>query len=510
MRNELMSGQIPENDRLTPSLLEPQSRGGEVADGGFFFQDHIILAHIPEWMSQESFTAFVKEAIGDFEAKFYVPGYGFAKDFIEVKNHTLKPAEFWEEIRRFQQIATGSPSTYRRFILVSAGSSEGLNPILNGLRRVQGSQDVYEEQDVVRNNSVQEYIRLVESSDHTQQDALFLLNYVTVETDWNAVKLDGEAIFKERLVKFLKDYEDLPAKILIDIYNHLSAFVRKNINRSISRKELEVVLREKIPTNQKPDNRSIRLYTAISPQDSPSNPGLRFDWSQFSGGETRAIAPPEKWEQLLVELQDTRTWIENYRNTKRIRLQGNRRLPACLVIGSVFSAVRGYVIEMEYREEIWKTDSHATAETPEYSLTHKMLPNKDTALIVSISICRNISSEVKANLKQLGLMDTPFLDIQGEQAITSPEQVNRVVKDIKNLIVQNLQLTKGKVIHLFYAGPAHLALFLGHRLDATAPVICYGWTGKGQYSRTCQLFVQSNHIEMVGAGASIPSLQISE
>lgn len=501
-----MSGQVPENNRLTPSLLEPQSRGGEVADGGFSFQDHIILTYIPEWISQEGFTAFVKEAIGDFEAKFYVPGYGFAKDFIEVKNHMLKPAEFWEEIRRFQQIAIGSPSTYRHFILVSAGSSEGLNPLLNGLRRVQGSQDFYEEQDVVRNNSTQEYIRLVENSGHTEQDARFLLNYVTVETEWNAIKLNGEAIFKERLVKFLKDYEDLSARILTDIYNHLSAFVRKNVNRSISRKDLEIILQEKIPTNQKPVNRSIRLYTAITPEDSQSHLGLRFDWSQFSGGETRAIAPPEKWKRLLAELQDTRTWIENYRNSKRIRLQGNRRLPACLVIGSVFSAVRGYAIEMEYREEIWKTDSYATAETPEYSLAHKMLPNKDTALIVSISVCRNISSEVKANLKHLGLMDTPFLDIQGEQAITSPEQVNRVVKDIKNLIIQNLQLTKGKVIHLFYAGPAHLALFLGHRLDATAPVICYGWTGEGQYSRTCQLFIQSNHIAMATAGASISSL----
>ncbi|AUB42972.1 hypothetical protein COO91_09126 (plasmid) [Nostoc flagelliforme CCNUN1] len=40
--------------------------------------------------------------------------------------------------------------------------------------------------------------------------------------------------------------------------------------------------------------------------------------------------------------------------------------------------------------------------------------------------------------------------------------------------------------------PAHLALFLGHRLDATAPIICYGWAENRQYSRTCRLFADTS------------------
>ncbi|WP_225912720.1 SAVED domain-containing protein [Nostoc flagelliforme] len=410
---------MTESNRLTPSLLEPQSRGGDIAEGGFSFQDHVILARIPEWLAQEGFTAMVKEATGDVETKFFVPAQGFAKDLIEVKDHTLQPAEFWKEVKRFQQIDAGSPGTYRSFILIGAGASKELHPLLNGLQRVQGSQDFYDEQDAVRSNSIQDYIHLVESKGGTQQDALFLLKKVTVETDWNTAKFQGEAVFKQMLVDHLEEYGDLSGRTLDDIYNHLSTFIRKNRNRAISRKELETKLQEKIPTNQRPALRPISMYTATTPEDKPLHPGVRFDWTCFSGGETRAFAPPEQWDQLLIDLQNTRTWIENYRNNKRILLLGNRRLPTCLVIGSVFSAVRGYAIEMEYRGQIWTTNDHPTSETPAYPLTHQLLGEKGDKLVVSISIYRNILTDVQANLEKFGLSDAPLLDIQGEQPVTS-------------------------------------------------------------------------------------------
>lgn len=479
---------MTEDDRLTPSLLEPQSRGGDIAEGGFSFQDHIILARIPVWLAREGFTAMVKESIGDVEAKFFVPSRGFVKDLIEVKDHVLQPSEFWSEVKRFQKIDAGSPETYRSFTLIGTGASKELQPLINGLNRVRGSQDFYEERDGVKSNSTQEYARLIQSKGRTEQDALFILEKVIVETDWNTAKTYGEAVFKQSLADHLEEYGDLSAKTIDNIYNHLATFVRHKKNRTITRKELEKELREKIPSHQQPAHRSILIYTAISPEDNPTHPGLRFDWTPFSGGETRASAPSEQWDRLLIELQDARTWIENYRNTKCIRLLGNRRVSACLAIGSVFSVVRGYAIEMEYRSEIWATNSHPTAETPAYPLAYQTLGDKGDRLVVSIGIHRNILSEVRANLERFGLSDAPLLDVRGEHPITSPEQANVVVGNVKKIVVQNLLSAGSRTIHLFYGGPAHLALFLGHRLDATAPIVCYGWVGGSQYSRTCQLF----------------------
>ncbi|MBN4003605.1 SAVED domain-containing protein [Nostoc sp. LPT] len=483
-----MRKRTTKGNHLTPSLLEPQSRGGDIAEGGFSFQDNVILARIPIWLAQDGFTAMVKEATSDVEAKFFVPGYGFVKDLIEVKDHVLQPTEFWNEIKRFQQIDAGSPKTYRRFTLVGAGVSKELHPLLNGLQRVQGSQDFYDEHDTVIHNSVQEYVDLVKKKGGTQKDALFLIDKVTVEIHWNTAKYDGEAVFNKKLIEYLNEYVDLSGRIIIDIYNNMSTFIRKNKNRTIFRRELENKLQEKIPTSQKPPFRSISIYTATTPQDDPLHPGLRFDWECFSGGETRVMPAPDQWDKLLIDLQNTRTWIENYRNTKRILLLGNRRLSACLAIGSVFSAVRGYVIEMDYRGENLATNSHPNTETPAYPLASNLIEGEGKSIVVSVSIHSNNLIDVQHNLAKFGLSDAPLLEIQGEQPIISVEQANWIVGNLKKQLVWHLQSTNCQEIHLFLTSPAYLALFLGHRLDATAPIICYGWGENRQYYQTCRLF----------------------
>lgn len=479
---------MTDSDRLTPSLLEPQSRGGDIAEGGFSFQEQVTLARIPVWLSQESFTAMLREGIGDVEAKFFVPDRGFTKELLEVKDHVLQPSKFWSEIRRFQQIDTGSSNIYRWFILVATGISKDLEPLVNGLRRVRSPQDFYEENSTIQENSFQVYVQIIKRIGGTDKDAIFIFNKVIIEVDWNTAKPHGEAIFKQSFVDHLPEYEDLSLKTLDNIYNHIGIFIRQRKNQNITRKDLETKLRDKIPSHQQQPFRSILIYTAIAPEDNPKYPGIRFDWTPFSGGETRVLALAQQWNQLLIELQDTRSWIENYRNTKRIRLAGNRRLVACLVIGSVFSAVRGYVIEMEYREQIWATDAHSTHETPPYPLNYQIVGETGTCLVVSVGICRDIIPEVESNLEKHGLASMPQLHIRGELPITSPQQANIAVVNIKKLIVKNLVRTGGKKIHLFVAGPAHLALFLGHRLDATAPVTCYAWVCSGQYSKTFQLF----------------------
>lgn len=478
---------MTESDHLTPSLLEPQSRGGDIAEGGFSFQDHIILARIPHWLAQDGFTAMLRENIGDVEAKFFVPEQGFVAELLEVKVYSLQPSHFWKEIKRFKEIDTGSPNTYRVFILVSTGISKDLEPLVNGLRRVRNPKDFYEQNSLVYANSLKDYIQLVKKSGGSEEDANFLLKKVEIEFDWSTAKLQGEALFKQSFTECLQEYNDLSIKTLDNIYNNLGIFLRQKRNEIITRKDLENKLREKIPSNQLPDLRSILIYTATDNAENPTHPGLRFDWAEFYGGETRQIAQTETWNELVIKLQKTRNWIENHRNTKRIKLLGNRRLPACLALGSVFSAVRGYAIEMEYRSQIWATDSHATSETPAYPWINQTTGDMGDRLVVIISILRDIRSNVEKNLAKYELEGMPQLHIHGHEPIISPEHTNVATKGIKDLILENLRCTGSKEIHLFVAGPAPLALFLGHRLDATAPVICYGWSNE-QYTRTCPLF----------------------
>lgn len=60
-------------------------------------------------------------------------------------------------------------------------------------------------------------------------------------------------------------------------------------------------------------------------------------------------------------------------------------------------------------------------------------------------------------------------------------------RKLKELISQVLLDGKFTKIDLFFAGPSHVALFLGHRLNATAPIQCYEWVGSAKYVPTCLL-----------------------
>jgi hypothetical protein len=83
----------------------------------------------------------------------------------------------------------------------------------------------------------------------------------------------------------------------------------------------------------------------------------------------------------------------------------------------------------------------------------------------------------------------PSLHLKGQDPIVSPEQANLAVRDIKERLSNALHRTGAQQIDLFFAGPAFLALFLGHRLNATAPTQCYEHIETGHYVPTCRLWL---------------------
>jgi hypothetical protein len=477
------------NDSPRPSLLEPEARGGDTAEGGFSFQENVILAQVPGWLAQDGFTAMIREAVGDAEAKFFVPGRGFVIEYVEVKNHALTPAEFWNEVKRFQTLDAGSPGTYRWFTLASAGLSKELRPLVNGLRRVRDPYGFYADGSALKDNSFDDYVHVVKKLGHTEQAARFLFEKVLIDADLGTAQSHGEALFRQALIDHLPEYQDLPNRTLTDIFTNLSTFIRSRRNQPISRIEMENKLREKIAPDQLPPLRSISICTSIQTENDDYVPGLRFAWVPFFGGETRDFPPTEAWNQrLLGELRETREWILQYRQVRRIKLSGNRRLSTSLAIGSVFSAVAGFSIEMNYRGEPWATDAHPTSDPPAYPLICQTIGDSGKHLIVSIGILRNIAAEVESDLERHELTGIPILHIKGEHSIVSPQHTNVAVRAIKDSISETLAHTGSKQIHLFFAGPAHLALFLGHRLNATAPIQCYERVSIGRYVPTCLLF----------------------
>ncbi len=332
---------------------------------------------------------------------------------------------------------------------------------------------------------------MVRQQGRTDEDAAFLFQRVLLQDDLSLNRAHGKAVFKQALNDYLPYHQDLPDRILEDITTRLGTFVQSRRNQVMTRKELEAQLHEPVPADRRPVPSPIRLFTAKD-DAMPDNRIIYFAWAPFFGGETRDIPypAPEVWNERLVgELQATKAWILKHRDLRRVRLDGARRLSPAVAVGFVFSAVSGFAIDLVHRRDVWPTDVFASPDTPAYPLTicgsFDQISGK--RLVVTVGILRDIVADVAVDLSRLGLNALPTLHIHGTQGIQSPEQLDRIVREVKGHISQALRTTGARTIDLFLAGPAPLAVALGHRLNATASIQCYEQVNSGQYVRTCFL-----------------------
>lgn len=476
------------NGNSVPSLFERESRGGDNAERGFSFQEQVVLANIPMWLAYEGFSQIIREAMGDTEAQFFVPGYGTQTELIEAKNHSLRPSEFWDEIERFQGIDKGSNGEYRWFTLVSSGISKDLSPLVNGLRRIRLPYDFYVDGSAIRDNSFRDYVAVIKNLGRSEQDAQFLFEKVLIKPEWGLAQNDGEALFRQAVAEHLPEYENVSQRGVHNMYLDVGVLVKKRRGEPITRLELENALRRSVPTQQLPPLRPIHIHTMSNEEDRPEPYSLRFEWQEFFGGSQRQFPSPDQWNQVLVDgLIEMRRWITHNRNTRHIYLAGSRRLPAAFAIGTVFAAVAGFSITMNHRGQLWQTDAEVPADTPVYPFTIERKAGTTSDLVVAIGIVRDVIPEVETAVNVLQLEQAHRIYFKGTYPIRSSAEARIAVRDMKDILSKALSETNCQQIHLFYAGPSHLAMLLGHRLNATAPIQCYQRVSPNEYVQTCKL-----------------------
>ena len=321
-------------DKITPSLLEPESRGGGIAEEGFTVQDKFILSRIPSWLSFEGFTSMIRESIGDCEAKFFTPEYGYQIELCEVKSYQLSPSEFWSEINRFHEIDTGSPNTYRWFTLVSAGVSDGIKPLINGLRRIRNPYAFYERQSGVIANSFNDYVEIVKKLGHDENMAKFLFNKVMIENIDNSASSSSESSFIKSLIDNFPQYNDLTHISLKNCHLHVADLVKDKKNRPITRNELEYMIDSNLSVQSSLCQKPVLIYTSNNEENASLTKQLEFDLEEFWGGNERVYPSSEEWNNTVVlKLIETKKWLLQHRGSRRIHLTGNRRLSTSLAFG---------------------------------------------------------------------------------------------------------------------------------------------------------------------------------
>lgn len=472
-------------DNKTPSLLEPESRGGDNAARGFEFQDHFLVSQIPRWLAMDGFVSVLHEAVSDIEVKIYSPISGENIEMIEAKNYRLTPSVFWGEIDRFYAVDQGSPNTFHWFRIVAPDISEEIAPLQNGLRRLRSPYGFYPKDSNLLHNSFADFTRLVLAANKPSAYANFLFHRVLIDTGYGMAQEHGEALFRQNLGECLPEYLHLPYSVVTTIYRDLLPLVSQR-NTPIRRGTLEDAIRSSIPDEHLRPSAPVRLHTLYQDDDDEERKDLVVDWRTFFGGTTRTYPEPEVWNLGVVDqLTEIKKFILAHRNTRQLRVSGSRRLSSALALGAVFSATSGFSISLEHRDGMWwHTDDHAGTED-NVPLFIERPRRQGEQLIVSLGIPQNIRASVEKYAYNQDAGNLPLLNIHFAQPVENSRQANAIVAQVKASIREALTQTHATQIHLFCAVPSFIALLIGHRLNATALVQCYEFIGADNYVPTC-------------------------
>lgn len=469
------------------SLMAPEARGGDVAEGGFRSQDHLTIARIPGWLAEDGFTGMIREAHGDAEASFHVPGTGLTREFVEYKDYEIQPANLREEVARFRRMAEKTGKAYRRFVLSSRGHSPQLRPMHAALQRVRGALPFYADVPAVADASYADYKTAASKVDLDGDAAQFLFERVVLEPEAPAAETLAAALFDEAMRREFPSTADASGRQMVLARQALADLVVSHKAKPVSRTQILDAIACGLP-----DIASVllaaplRLHTFINAAENREPGSIPMNWTAFFGGDARQYPPPAKWDhQVIGDLAAFRDWVIASGRTRSIVLSGNRRLSASVAIGRVLSAVAGFRVTLQYRGEKWRTDSYAPSNEETYPWHEEYQPGEVSGgeLTVGIGILNDVQQAVSAHLDCIQAR-TARLFLFSAVPLTSDAHANEAVNLAKAAIQRALQRSGARRISLFLASPAHFALFLGHRLNATAPVTCHE-RGDGNYVATC-------------------------
>lgn len=467
------------------SLLAPQATGGDIAEGGFQYQTNWIIACIPKWLAQDGFTEMIREALGDVEAKFFVPGTGIRREFIEYKNHNLQPSKFWEEVENFWEKDLQVPNSYLRFVLVCTSVSDQLKPVINALHRVRDAFPFYDGAMEIQHTSYNQFVEVVTKRNKPKELADFIFSKVDFNIDRTDAEDRNRELFRETLLGHFPVFANFPVNVSNLAYLHLSELIRSRKNQPIYRHELEDAIWKEVEEKDKPKH-YIRIHT-LHDENADRGPAgcLQFDWKIVFGGPNRNFPPTEVWKgKVNNELHATKEWLVVTNSTRRIRLSGHRRLSASIAIGATFSSVSGFTIGIETKDGIWWTNSHAKEDTPDYHWHQSINGESNGEIAVGISILKDTANADVERYLKTKHFNGKRLYLYSNAALQSDAQTNVAVQKAKLIIQKLTSRTQSKKIHLFFAGPAQFALFLGHRLNTLGEIQCYEWLSPEKYVPT--------------------------
>lgn len=463
---------------MTVSLLESESTGGAVARGGFEYQDAFVLQHIPLWLSQSAFSHIVSEAVGDVEVCYHRPGGGVIHVFHESKNHQLTASAFWEEIARFKAVHDASPTEFPRFVLVCGGFNAVTSPLVAKLERLRGVGSAFEAGSPILATGRQEVIAWVVKIGQSADMAEFVLDHVDFMT---YAAEHADAAFAGEVARYLRSV-DMTSTQVSTLRDRCKRVVAQSSSGPVYRRDLEAALVEASSDHAvawlaTPSRVRLELE-AFPPED------LGLVIGGFNGAD-RGKRSGSEWNALADASAEIGGFLKTSRERRCVALDAKQRMSVACLLGYAFSATRGFVLQIEHNEQVYRTDNHERATGPFFD--EQVLPGEASATegVVCVGFPTPIGQDFNLVAEQ-SLNGAPCLALSSTQVLTGMATLNLAVAEAKAAMVRFRSERKLERIHLFIKAPSAFAMCLGHRLNGVGAVQLYDWVD-GRYVATARL-----------------------
>ncbi len=170
-------------------------------------------------------------------------------------------------------------------------------------------------------------------------------------------------------------------------------------------------------------------------------------------------------EQLLAPLDRTARWLRS-QTVSRVALSGSYRLTTAMVLGWSFRAAIGFELEIPTRDGAWATDDRPSPDLRQtWQISEPMALHGDQ-LIVSVGVLRDPAADLE---QTTGISAHSALALYLGEPINSAKGAQAAASAIKRSVDSVVVRLRPRAIKLYFAGPAALAVALGHRWNAMPP-----------------------------------------
>jgi hypothetical protein len=480
------------------TLISPQSMGGIHGGEGYTFQDRYIVCHIPIWISDDKFVKLMPEGTGDVDVVF-AEGRKHFYDHIQVKDHPVNNSGFVDVVKTFADFETATGKTYRKFILTCPSVSRDIKSLNIRLSR-------YRE---FRNNMFDVSTKKALQSTKTELKNVFkrlgILKYFEfvlekVFLEVNSFDFHNNNVCKRQFAAALTEHPKYKQKflnILGAAYAHLITEVLAHRGKVLQKNRIQEMINESIAGRKNIfKSTSIHVHNWEIAKYEPK-PNINIDWTKHFDRQTRRVPDKVKWDtDLIPELVNIRKNLAAKTVNRNIVFRGKCALSTSIAVGAIFPEIGNWTFELQQppQTDPWRSDAQKIGD---YKLSlnevspHSGILKTGSEIALVFSITGRAIPDVTDYFASNSIPIKKIISIEPENtpgniSIQNDSEAVSLASAAKDVIKQMISKYKATKTHLFYFGPAGLAVFLGQKLTSLGAIQLYEFQDPG-YKPSCLL-----------------------